>query len=239
MSDADVVKARAKYQLLNHPVFSGIPNRQIDDLMAHSVVNEYAPGEMVFRANDMAEHLYFVRCGTLKQYRMSADGHEKVLDLPNCGDLVALASLFISGQVYGFWCQALELTQLLEIPRERVVSLINSTPAMGVHIISELSCQLHEKIDEIDSICLKSAANRFAEYLLQQASECKCGEEFALPAGKSIIASKLAITPETLSRLIGSLKRENVLETRGTRVVIRDEEYLRGMTAGLKSARYY
>ncbi|MET0105951.1 MAG: Crp/Fnr family transcriptional regulator [Sedimenticola sp.] len=239
MDQQEVAKLRLKLQLLDNPLFSGFSHELLDRLLSESLCTTYKAGETVFGERDWSERMFFVSSGTLKLYRLSTQGCEKVLDLACVGDLVALASLFLKGQLYGYWCQALVDSVLIEIPRKEVVKLLNSEPEMSAKIIGELSCQVLEKIEQIDSICLKSAANRFAEYLLQMSDQCDGNAEVSLPADKHVIASKLSIAPETFSRLIGSFKKENVIDAVGTKMVIRDMAYLRNITGKKKTIKYY
>ncbi|MFO1371539.1 MAG: helix-turn-helix domain-containing protein, partial [Candidatus Competibacteraceae bacterium] len=51
--------------------------------------------------------------------------------------------------------------------------------------------------------------------------------EFELPASKHIIASRLNLTPETLSRILHSLSESGLIAVKGRRIAVLDMARLR------------
>ena len=53
------------------------------------------------------------------------------------------------------------------------------------------------------------------------------GAEIALPASKNVIASRLNLTPETLSRILHALTERGLIDVHGRIIVAQDIERLR------------
>jgi CRP-like cAMP-binding protein len=66
-----------------------------------------------------------------------------------------------------------------------------------------------------------------SRFLVQQAGVTASGEvELELPAGKNVIASRLNLTPETLSRVLHTLTEAGLITVKGRRIVVHSMERL-------------
>jgi len=74
---------------------------------------------------------------------------------------------------------------------------------------------------------LRSCTQRLIGFLAQQAGVSASGKvELELPAGKNVIASRLNLTPETLSRVLHTLSEAGLITVKGRRIVVYDVEQL-------------
>jgi CRP-like cAMP-binding protein len=67
-------------------------------------------------------------------------------------------------------------------------------------------------------------------YLLQhcpQEGECKGSFDISLPTSKQVIASRLNLTPETLSRIFHDLATNGLIAVSGKQITINDVKRLR------------
>ena len=70
-------------------------------------------------------------------------------------------------------------------------------------VMAQMSRRLHWQVAELDRLTLHNAASRVVRYLLDQVpSTHLVTSEFQLDTPKHVIASRLSITPETLSRTV-------------------------------------
>ncbi|MEJ1498078.1 MAG: Crp/Fnr family transcriptional regulator [Candidatus Sedimenticola sp. (ex Thyasira tokunagai)] len=222
------------------PVFNGFSKQQINQLLTRTLEIDLNESDMLFTSGSKADNFYIVVSGANKLYRLSSNGNEKVIDIANPGDVIGLPSLFLQEPSYSYWCQSVTDTQLLAIDRKCFLKTIADSPDILIKLLGELSCQVQNKIDEIDSICLKSAGTRFADYLVANISEVNDTKAVHLRANKNTLASKLSITPETLSRLIRTFKQKNILGCQGNHhFLIHDIETLQNMSSQGCQLKYY
>jgi CRP-like cAMP-binding protein len=96
-------------------------------------------------------------------------------------------------------------------------------------MLAGLSIRLHRLIQTVESISLRSPAQRVIDYLLQELDEVREGLDVhvSLSANKNVIASNLNITPETFSRILRNLSDAGLISVEGKEVCIRDIAKLR------------
>jgi CRP-like cAMP-binding protein len=91
-----------------------------------------------------------------------------------------------------------------------------------------MSRRIHGLVNEIDRLTLGTACQRLAFYLLEQAKtgQGRSGPTILLDAPKHVIASRIGIKPETLSRILSRLKDEGIVEESGHMLTVLDVEKL-------------
>jgi CRP-like cAMP-binding protein len=85
-----------------------------------------------------------------------------------------------------------------------------------------MSQKLVNKVLEIESLTMDTALSRVASYLVRTTAAQKENRTFRLPVQKQLLASRLAITPETLSRIFNKFRRDKMIEINGSDIQIPD-----------------
>ena len=95
-------------------------------------------------------------------------------------------------------------------------------------MLAGLSFRLHELVSDVEAYSMRSAAQRLVGYLLNLC-DARPGDvpQVSLPTSKHVIASRLNLTPETLSRILNVLAGDELISVDGRSVTIRDVERLR------------
>jgi CRP/FNR family transcriptional regulator, nitrogen oxide reductase regulator len=71
----------------------GLGKPEIDAILASATIRSFQAKEVIFRGGELAKHLYLLRKGRVKFYRVSLNGHEVVLDWVMPGQLFGLGTL--------------------------------------------------------------------------------------------------------------------------------------------------
>jgi CRP-like cAMP-binding protein len=94
-------------------------------------------------------------------------------------------------------------------------------------VAATLSRTVRGLIDDIAQMSLHPGRGRLAGYLLQAASSARdASGTITLPAKKSIIASRLNLTPEYFSRVLHDLASNGAIAVDGRHITILDEAIL-------------
>jgi CRP-like cAMP-binding protein len=97
-------------------------------------------------------------------------------------------------------------------------------------MLAGLSIRLHGLINDVEAYSLRSCTQRVIGYLLQHDCDnpdnCK-DIHVNLPASKTVIASRLNISPETFSRVLHDLSAAGLILVKGKDVAILDMDKLR------------
>ena len=123
--------------------------------------------------------------------------------------------------------QALEDSRLLYIAKQGIFAAIDCDSAFARRMLAGLSMRLHSLIQDVEDYSLHSSTQRVIGFLLQLAgTPASDPVEFELPANKHVIASRLNLTPETLSRILHSLSESGLITVKGRRIAVLDAERL-------------
>lgn len=178
--------------------------------------------KFVFHRGDPANGLYVVAVGHIKLAVPAANGQEKVIEFFGPGEAFGEAFMFLD-KPYMVEAQALDDTLLIWIDKRDIYAAIDRDPYFARRMLAGLSVRLHTLVKDIETVNLQNAMQRVVMYLLSQPRE---GGETRFPFNKSVIASKLGLTPETLSRLLHQLVEGGLISVEGKRVLIPDAEAL-------------
>jgi CRP-like cAMP-binding protein len=91
-------------------------------------------------------------------------------------------------------------------------------------LLGDMSRRLRGLIGEIDDLSLHSATCRVATYLARRAQQE--GQSFDLGVPKQVIASRLSVQPETLSRTLRSLAEAGIIRVEGGRLEVLSQRAL-------------
>jgi len=215
--------------LARMPLFDGLPQGQTALLAAHSRGMHLSRGEMLFQKGDVANGFYLVVYGQVKLAFPSFSGNEKVVDVigPNqsFGEAVMLAQ-----RTYPVFAQAIMDTLLIHVTRDVVFDLLENAPSFARRMLIGLAMHNHSLVHDIESFTLRSSAQRVIDYLLQLCpsdGNCEGRIDIILPTSKQITASRLNLTPETLSRILHDLAEAGLIEVQGKRISISIPQRLR------------
>ncbi len=181
-------------------------------------------GEFLFEQEDSAKRFYLLISGQIKLFRLSSDGDEKVIEVIKPGATFAEALMFREKPTYPVGAQALVPSEVISIDAHDFVSMLRESVDTCLLLASDLSQRLHGLIREINDLSLHTGTRRVAVYLIQHAPEGE--DECVLDLPKQVLASRLSIKPETLSRIFRRLINADLISIQGTHVTILDRMHL-------------
>jgi CRP-like cAMP-binding protein len=104
---------------------------------------------------------------------------------------------------------------------------LQQNPQTCLHLLGHLSIRLHQRLDELENLTLQNATQRFALYLVGQVKDREADEaELDLMLPKGLIAARLSIKPETLSRVMATLRELGLIESHARHIRIPSVERL-------------
>ncbi|WP_181919343.1 Crp/Fnr family transcriptional regulator [Alkalilimnicola ehrlichii] len=219
-------------QLQSHYLFSHLSPTKLNQLTKRVRLIHLERGERLFNHNEPAERFFLLVKGLVKLFRSNAAGEEKVVDVIQPNKTFAEAVMFMEQRSYPVSAEALQKTQLLAIPNQVYLQLLKDDHQSCLRLLGNLSQRLHRRLTEIEDLTLQSATNRLARYLLRLIPEdADNGTCLRLPAPKQVIASKLAIEPETFSRALKKLSSAELIRVETATVIILDVQGLYGQAS--------
>ena len=207
-----------------HPLFNQIDDESLDRIIAGSSATDYAKGQTIFHRGNPADVFYFVLEGWVKVYRSTAEGDEAIVHIFSAGETIAEAVAF-AGKNYPVSAQAVEHSRVVPILTKRLVAELSRSPELALSIMGSLSIQLHSMVTEIEQLKTRTATQRVCDFFIRRCTVDEGSVVISLPYDKVIIASRLGMKPESLSRILNRLRKIGV-RTENGRVAIADVEAL-------------
>lgn len=207
------------------PLFEGLDSGMLEHLLEPSRVVCPARGEQLFARGERAAWFYVVLVGWVKIFRTTAEGRESVVRVFTRGESFAEAAIFAGGD-YPVSASAATPARLLAVPAAPFLSMLEEEPKMARNMLAAMSRHLRELVMALEQLQAHSASQRLASFLLGLVSPDDESADLHLPIDKGLIAARLGMKPETLSRALAALREEG-LEIIGERVRVPDVEHLR------------
>ena len=201
--------------------------------MAAGTTELFVPrGEIVFQRGDPCVGFHAVVYGQVKLSFVTPQGGEKVVEIISPGFTFGEALMFMD-KPYIVMAQALSDTLLLHVAKEAVFHGIEHDPGFARRMLAGLSRRVHALMADVESYSLQSGTQRVIGYLLRQEADGGEGQAsytVRLPTSKSIVASRLNLTPEHFSRILHELVDRGLVAVEGRDVRIVDAQKLRDYT---------
>lgn len=208
------------------PLFSSVGEAERQRLAEDCQLRRMQRGRVVFRVGSPCREFHVVVTGHVKLFAMSPTGSEKVLQLCGPGRSFGEAVMFLNSP-YVVSAQTLTDTLLLTIPRNAVMREIEGNPEFSLRMLAGMARRLHGLVRDVEAYTLHSGTQRVIGYLLGEhadANDVASGGAVTvtLPVSKAAIASRLSITPEYFSRVLGELATANLIEVNRRQIHIFD-----------------
>lgn len=185
------------------------PKQLADELLEHANVISFPRGATIFMQDDAADAIYIVTDGWVKLYRIASNGAEAVVGVftrgHSLGEAVALRSA-----LFPVSAQAVTDCEVVRIDARLLLRLLESNPKIAISMLTATYAHLHNLVAQIEQLKSRTGPQRVAEFLLDLAS-CEFGAcSVKLPYDKVLIAGRLGMKPESLSRAFAKLKEVGV-----------------------------
>ena len=218
------------HQILSRlPLFQELAPEQIAALETACRERRLSKSEMLFQKGDTPKGFFVVVFGQIKLAFPSSQGNEKVVQILGPRQSFGEAIMFLNRPSPVF-AEGLMDSLLLHIASAPVFELLKSDPLFARRMLAGLSLRLHSLVHDVETYSLRSSTQRVVGYLLQhcpQNEACEGSLDISLPTSKQVIASRLNLTPETLSRIFHDLSNNGLIEVSGKKITINDVARLR------------
>ena len=205
-SPADLAIARQSI------LFSSLPGELAETLMARAAVEGYARGDTICRQDDPADFVHVVLAGWVKLYRVSPGGAEAVVGVftrgRSFGEAVALR-----GETYPVTAEAVTGCRLMQVRAALILGAMEAHPELCMAMLAATFRHLQGLVAQVEQLKAQTGAQRVAEFLLDLCPAAEGACTVRLPYDKVLIAGRLGMKPESLSRAFARLRDSGVRVT--------------------------
>jgi len=215
-------------------VFRGLKPETVQHIIAPATAIMLRPHQIIMRQDDPATAFFIVIDGWVKISRTTQSGGETVIDMMKNGASFAEAVAFSGGR-YIATAEAAQVARVARIPADHLIRCIRESPDIALAMIASTSQRMHYLVQQVEHLKAQSGVQRVAEFLasLSLAEQGRCA--LALPYDKILIAGRLGLTPESLSRAFAKLRGVGVT-INASQVNVRDIVELRRIATDDRNA---
>ncbi len=197
------------------PLFSTLEADCLRQVTAQGKIIRYQRGDILFDQGEEASWLHILIEGQVGLTGSVSGSEETIVAILKSGD-VFIAAAVLTGKPYLMGAKALTTSRLLMLPSDRLLSDLREYPDFALAMLTSLSKNFRSLVLEVKDLKLKSASQRLALYLMSLTPKREGSTILHLPHNKILIAGRVGVRPETLSRVFQAIKKEGVVSENQT-----------------------
>jgi CRP/FNR family transcriptional activator FtrB len=205
------------------PIFEGVSAHHVDSMLRAAFVQRFPAMVELIREGEPADFLNIIVEGQVEIFAAYRD-RETTIAVQGPGHAFIIAAVLLD-RIYLKSARALTATRILLLPAEAVRQAFAEDAAFCRRLGQEMALSYRTVVKELKNQKLRSSLERVANWLLAHDAATGSAGSFTLPFDKKILASRLGIVPEVLSRAFASLSAYGV-SVEGPRVTIADRPAL-------------
>jgi len=161
----DQVKRRL---LARVPLFEGLPDAELDALVAAARTRVVQRHEQLFHKGDEGRHVYVIVRGNLKALTTSLQGDDVVFNIQGPGEMLGEIAL-LAGQRRTATITAIEKSELLMIERRDFIDCLRRNSGVALKLLQVLAERLKRLSEMVEDTLFLNLPVRLAKKLLSSA----------------------------------------------------------------------
>ncbi len=205
-------------ELRKAALFAGVDDETLSRLLADARIESLQDGDALFRQGDRVTDVSFVVSGYVKLMRIARSGRQTLIGIRSDGELISEVPAG-ADEIHSVSAESVGAAKALKLPAPRVARQLKESPSLCAAVLRDSKERIARLVGEIESLKSQNADQRLAHFLLALCppDEDRC--RFRLPYDKRLIAARLGVKQETLSRAFAKLRVHGVrTETRNVHV---------------------
>lgn len=199
-------------------LFSSLPAELSESLLDAAHLQRLRRGQAIFHHGDIARSIHVVTAGWVKLYRIAPNGTEAVVGVMTRGQSFG-EPIALRRAAYPVSAEASTECELLAVPAQAFLDLLHSRPETAISVLSATFLHLQGLVEQIEQLKARSGAQRVAEFLLDLCPPEAESATVTLPYDKMLIAGRLGMKPESLSRAFARLRDHGVRVTQSSAAI--------------------
>ena len=188
-------------------------------------------GEYLFREGDHAKYFYFVRSGQIFITKFAESGRVLSLRLATRGSIIGELPLYEENPRYIFNAVAQSDSEVYAIEFPTLHSCLEKKPSLAINLLKIISIHMRKQHSKFRDLVLYGKKGAIYSTLIRFANsygrEVDGGILITVPLTNQELANYSATARESLNRMLGDLRRQNVIDIRDGLILIRDINFLK------------
>jgi CRP/FNR family transcriptional regulator, cyclic AMP receptor protein len=192
----------------------------------------YPKGAVLFIEGQQPRGVFVLCAGKVKLSTSSSEGKTLITKISDGGDVLGLNAT-ISNHPYEVTAEMIEPGQANFIPRDALLRFLREHGEVSLRVAQQLSSNYYTAYEEIRMLGLtNSPGEKFAKLLLSWYPKKEPGNgqvQIKLTLTHEEIAEMIGTTRETVSRLFSEFKKKQLLQVKGSTLILHNKPALEKM----------
>lgn len=227
----EIVESCITCKLRADRIFCDLPANALQNFESIKFATAYPSGAVLFVEGQVPRGIFVLCKGSVKLSINSPSGRTMIVKLAEPGEVLGLSAT-ISGKPYEVTAETIDPCQVNFVKRDDFLRFLRDDAEACFRVAEQLGEKYHNACKEVRSLGLShSAAEKLAALLLEWSAK---NGEAAKPAPRLTIrltheeiAQMIGTSRETVTRLFAEMKKRQIVQTKGSTLVIRNTAALR------------
>ena len=221
-----------KWDFRSSSILENLPKQELETITAHMTEEVYGKGDILFREGGLPNGIFYIREGKVKKYKADKEGREQIIYVANTGELVGYHAL-LAEERYPDTAATLEKSIIAFIPKEDFLAVVNSSQLLSQRLLKTLSHEFSVFVNSLVLLGQRTVRERLAMQLVLMREKYKQsftpGMAVEINMSREDLASLVGTARENVVRILKDFKEEDILETKGRKIVIKNVQKLLSM----------
>lgn len=201
-------------------------------LLDLGVRKHFMKDETICALGRESEEIFLLIAGRVKLYEVTADGKEVILWYCAAGELFGLPDVIVANQLNNRLVNAMACgyAEVLCVNYRDFLQYINRFPSVALPLIQLLSFRLREVVEVLTDITCSDVTSRVVKLLLRlsgrHGKQVDEGIFLELPVTHQEMADMIGASRQTVTTVLGDLKRRGLIQVEQRTLFIRNSEWL-------------
>ena len=231
----DLIESCLTCKARTERLFCDLPGPALQAFENIKYATAYPKGAVLFVEGQAPRGLFVLCKGRVKLSICATDGKTLIVKIAEPGEVLGLSAT-ISGKPYELTAETIDPCQVNFVKRDDFLRFLKDHSDACFKVAEQLSEKYNNACHEVRSLGLShSAGEKLAKLLLEWSSRngesAKQEPRLKLALTHEEIAQMIGTSRETVTRLFADLKRRQVIQSKGSTLLIRNKSALKLMAS--------
>ncbi len=223
----NIPDTKIQIEMRKSHLFSAFDEQQFKQILAYTSIKKLEEGASLFTEGEEFKQIFLLLSGNLKGTKIAYNGNEKIFTIFYAGDTLAEAIMLMRQKTYPISAVALNSVTIVAIDAVHYKQMLSESIDVCFQLMAAMSQKIHWLVNEVNRLSLHDATFRLVTFLLDK--KPKTSNIIHCKVAKNVIASRLSIKPETLSRIFKKLSDKKLIKINNNDIEILDVEQLKNI----------
>ena len=229
----DIIESCLTCKMRVDQIFCDLPELALQSFEQIKYATAYPKGAILFVEGQTPRGIFVLCKGRVKLSICSTDGKTLILKIAEAGEVLGL-SASVSGKPYELTAETIDPCQINFVKREDFLRFLKEHSDACMRVAEQLSEKYNSACREIRSLGLShSAAEKLAKLLLEWTAKngegTKQEPRIKMALTHEEIAQMIGTSRETVTRLFAEMKKRQIVQSKGSTLVIRNKVALKAL----------